>query len=400
MKAHQFALIPEDRLLLAGTGLNLSTDQLTELELLISLVSNWEYFTKNVLLNSLGPQLHSNLSSVKNNHLIPEETLHMFKQTYLMLLRRNMVIYEHFRNAVRAFSENGISVIGLKGIFLAEKIYNDIGLRQLSDIDLLVQKEDVLKCRDILSGMGYLASVRKKSTFIQSIHDIKHLPPLVMNGVSIELHTKVNTDSFDFKINIEDFWLRAINTTIADTATLQLNPVDMIIHLCVHLDTHFKSGNVRFYYICDIAAVVNHYQNSMDWQLLEKIIADYNCKKITLNYLFLCHKYLSAKVPEYLLNKAIEVFDPQMENLFILNVKANKKAIANEIANSSIGDLQKVSGFWKKMRYLKEDIFPSKDFMYKRYKIRKKHMVYLYYPLRVKTGIVSLFKYILFRKKN
>lgn len=400
MKIQPVKLTTEEKLLLSGSGLNLDTDDLAEMDVLISAVTNWDYFTNIVLLNSIGPLLYINLSSAKNKHLIPAKTLMMFKQTYMMLLSRNMILYDHFKNAVCAFSEKGISVIGLKGIFLAEKIYKDIGLRQLSDIDILVRKEDVMQCRDILTGLGYQTKTRIKSEFIKSTYDIKHLPPLVMKGVSIELHTKIHTDSFDFNISMDDFWSRASATTISETPCLQLNPVDLIIHQCIHLDVHIHSGKIRFYYICDIAAIIKHYQKEIDWQLLVTLTEKYNCKKIVFSYLYLCNKYLKTKVPEYILNIAKEEFDPLTEKLFLLNVKANEKVISNELENSNISNLQKVKGFRKKIRYLTDDIFPSKKFMYSRYRVKNKYLVYFYYLIRIKTGFFSFFKHFLFGKKK
>ena len=140
----------DDKLILAGAKLHPSDSDIQRMDELIASVTNWKSFTDMSIQNGVGPLIHKNFSLVKNLNLIPEETLSRFKRNYYRSLSRNIVLYEHFRNAVEIFSNEGIPVIALKGIFIAEKIYDDIGLRQMSDIDILVKETDIEKCRKLL----------------------------------------------------------------------------------------------------------------------------------------------------------------------------------------------------------------------------------------------------------
>lgn len=399
MKPDSHDLNIEDKLLLASCKLNLTQTEIGVVEQLVADVGNWEYFTKNTLLCSLGPLIFNTFNSVSNKHCIPEKTLFVLKQTYLKSLSRNMILYDHFQKAVNSFSEKGIPVIGLKGIFLSEAVYKDIGLRQMSDIDLLVKKEDVFKCRDILFSKGYISHTRTKSSFIKNHHEPKHLPPLVRDAVSIELHTKIDIDLFDFDIKIDDFWNRASAFVLYNSKVLQLNPVDLIIHFCVHLDSHFYNGNIQFFSFCDIAEALRFYENSIDWVLLESLSAKYKCNKSVYSYLFICNKYLNAPLPENIQKTAAELCENSTETLFIHYLKSNRTAISKTIASRNIISLKKVKGFKEKLKYLKGDVFPSKSFMYGRYKIQKKQMVYFYYLVRIKDGIIVLFKYLMLKKK-
>ena len=58
--------------------------------------------------------------------------------------RRNtfqvMRLYEELNKLLKLFREKSIPVIVLKGAYLAEAVYDQIGLRTMRDIDLLVKK--------------------------------------------------------------------------------------------------------------------------------------------------------------------------------------------------------------------------------------------------------------------
>ena len=393
-------LTVEDKLLLTASGLNLSEKSLLLVDELVSSVSDWNYFTNNVIRNSVAPLVYKNVSLSKNQSEIPQDTLFKFKQVYIKSLSRNMVLYEHFRNAVNAFSAHGISVIALKGIFLAESIYRDIGLRQMSDIDILAKKEDVENCRRILLDSGYKSYERFKTNFIKDHLEVKHIPPLVLNNVSIEIHLKVLPDDYHYNVNIENYWENAKPVTINGTNTLALSPNDLLQHLCVHLDHHFSKGKIQLFSFCDIAEVIKYYQNKIDWDLLEETCTRYNCTKNIFSLLFLTEKYFNVTLPDHIIRQAGRCIDAETEDLFILYLKGNGREIARKINNNNIERLQKINGFTNKIKYLLGDTFPTRTFMKQRYLIKQKPLIYWYYLVRIKSGVIGLFSHLLKSKRR
>lgn len=390
----------EDKLILAAVRLNPLDEEIHSIEELISTVHDWDFFTSNAIRNSVGPLVYKNFTYVKNYDSIPESTISKLKQTYYISFNRNKIIYEYFRDAVKAISEKGKSVIALKGVFLADKIYHDIGLRHMSDIDLLVKKEDAESCRNILIGIGFETKERYKSEFIRSTHDTKHLPQLVKDNISIELHLKTHTDDCEYNVNIDDYWRNAVPAEISNTECLALYPNDLLQHLCLHLDYHFKNGKIQLYSYCDIAGVLKFYKNEINWDAFEHSCNKYNCSKNAYLQLYIAHKYFAARLPEHMLNKASDYADEQSERLFISYLKGNEDEISNEIANSNIKKLQRIKGTEKKIKYLLDDIFPSASFMRSRYQIKNRSQIYWYYIIRLKTGIAGLFKHMTKPKKT
>ena len=132
----------------------------------------------------------------------------------------------------------------LKGIYLSEWLYGDIALRQFSDMDLLVKKEDALQCLSILKNLGFKASDAAVTEFISSQSEIVHYAPMVLNNVSVEVHIKLHRQSKHYDIKIDAFLGNAEKLLLRNKPVFALELHDLLIHLCVHLDKHFRGGHV------------------------------------------------------------------------------------------------------------------------------------------------------------
>ena len=385
----------EDKLILAGSKLHFTENDIRRIEDLIPSISNWNSFTDMAIQNSVGPLIHKSFSFIKNSNLIPEASLSRLKQTYYRTLSRNMILYEYFRNAAEAFTKEGVSVIALKGIFLAETIYKDIGLRQMTDVDLLVKKEDIEKCRKLLLDMGYKYTELDKSNFIKGLDLSKHLPPLVLNGVSFELHTKIHLNNPGFSVNTDDYWKRSQEVALSNVSVHSLSIEDLIQHLCLHLNDHFNEGKPQLYFFVDISEVIKKYYSKINWDLLLESCNLYKCGSIVFKYLLLIEKYFDIKIPDNILqrNGKTDVgIDIQTEKLFFYYLQHFRKNAPLGIVSRNIEAFNNTRGFKNKIIYLLNDTFPSRTYMYRLYGIKKKYLLFWYYLIRLKTGMHLLLK--------
>lgn len=136
----------EDKIILSSINIHPSPIELEQLNGLIPLVEDWNYLISTIIDRGIGPLLFKKLPLLTNSLLIPESVKLKLQQVYYRTFSRSAFLYEHFRKIAEAFISQEISVIALKGIYLSEWLYQDIGLRQFSDIDLLVKEEDGDKC--------------------------------------------------------------------------------------------------------------------------------------------------------------------------------------------------------------------------------------------------------------
>lgn len=379
----------EDKLLFAAARLHPSDDEILSMEQLISNVNDWDNFTNNVIRNSVGPLIYKNLSYAINYSSIPDSTISKLKQTYYQSFFRNEIIYKNFNDVINAISELGTPVIALKGIFLVNCIYKDLGIRQMSDIDLLVKVDDADNCKNSLINIGFVSEDRYKSDFIKRNTDTKHLPQLFKENIPVELHLKIHPSNCEYYVDIDDYWQNALPVTINNSKCLALSPNDLLQHLCLHLDYHFMYGKIQLYSYCDIAAVLKFYKDEFNWDTFNQTCIKYNCTKNVYRHLYIINKYFGVLLPEEIQSNVYQSFD-DFEHLFISYFKGDTIEIKKTISNTSVEAIKRVSGFGNKFKYLMNDIFPSSNYMRKRYQIKSKWMIFLYYLVRLKAGLFEL----------
>ncbi len=80
------------------------------------------------------------------------------RQQYQFVLAKNTRLFHALGEILIAFNKNSIQTLVLKGPFLAEHVYGNIGLRPMSDLDILIHQSDstsvqvILESKDILQA--------------------------------------------------------------------------------------------------------------------------------------------------------------------------------------------------------------------------------------------------------
>jgi len=380
----------EIKFILLASRLNPTEDDIKHCRALVKEVSYWDYIVDAAIRNGIGPILHKNLPLFNADEIIPEKVKTAFQQTYLKNLSRNIIIYQHFREVISVFAAQGISVIALKGIYLADNIYQDIGLRQLSDIDLLIQPKDIEKAANVLIKTRYSSiAIQEKWNF----NDNKDYG-FVKGGVFVELHQHIHQPYEGFSVDIREYWERAKNTTIDGMEVLALSLEDMIQHLCIHLFVHFRKGRFSLTNFCDIAELLKLPTRSLNWKFLQKINNKYICTTEVGKILLLAKKYLGTEIPENVTASNISCSESLFESRFVNILQGNETLWKSE--DYKMHYFRKARGLARKSKYLLQELFPMKKFMIRRYKIQYTSMFFLYYPYRIfsliSKGILFLIK--------
>jgi hypothetical protein len=218
----------------------------------------------------------------------------------------------------------------LKGMALEHTLYGSKGLRQMTDNDILVKREDALKAWNLLKQNGYLPGLIKSPLHAAIQIDIgKHLPGLIKDDYSIDIHHKLFT-----KTNSDNSMREAVDSSIEisiDGTTAWILPPELqLMHLISHYKRHLHEGNCQLRLYADI------------------ILLDKSC---------------NINMPDSFLLKPQQSLDKKaVKNAFRINL------------NSIPPD--------KRFRFLIGDIFPSLQWMKKRYKCNGM-MAILHYPFRV-----------------
>lgn len=137
-------------------------------------------------------------------------------------------------SALDTLSEAEIEPVLLKGAALALTVYGSFVARPMSDVDLLVPREDVMRARDALTASGWTEGVDNSPEFYEGHH---HLQPLVDSqgtGTSLELHTSLFFEGHPFALTSDDIRRRAEKVVVHGRTVLVPSVHDQLLHLCLH----------------------------------------------------------------------------------------------------------------------------------------------------------------------
>ena len=150
-------------------------------------------------------------------------------------------------SSLRAVLEqHGIQVIVLKGGALIRTVYRgQLGLRPLSDIDLLIKSSDLDLIQRALHRRGF-RSIFPSGTFLT-------------NGpVAFDLHldlvgsARIRRRAQAFRFDPNELWKKALPLDDLDGSLLVLSPTHQFLHLAVHAQKHSFS---RLIWLVDLALV-------------------------------------------------------------------------------------------------------------------------------------------------
>jgi hypothetical protein len=370
---------PEEKLILLSADISPDKTRLMSLDNCLEQVNNWDIACK-LLIDRAAAALFLNLlPKLKNAGLVPENIRKKLERASLKIRARNMILTNHFAQIITRFTEAQIPVIALKGIFLSEWLYGDPALRQFSDIDLLVPPDQSHKALKILEAMSYQSDRLQLSDFITAHNVPVHEAPMYKNGVSVEIHTHIHSINESYHVNMERMWQDAIPVRLHGVDALGFSPEDLLLHLCLHLDKHFRSGCFQFTCLYDLLNMINHKGHLINWPLFEYRCDLAGAKNRTYKYLSLISEFMGARLPEEVIRLG---FQKRTQGDFrkMRNVLQGRRA--REYATGLLRILDSFGSKTDRWHYLKDLFFPSRTFMMKRYRLKHSIQLIWFYPYR------------------
>lgn len=286
-------LSPEDRLILASACVE--ADPSTLDALLISPL-RWDRFERTCSRCALEPLVHASLQRSTRRDRVPAQTIERLEKAYQLNVLRNAGNFGKLQQILRAFVGAGIDVIALKGVALAELVYRNIGLRVMSDIDLLVRREQLQLAAATLDGLGYTHEQPRTAR----VHPF-HLPPrFSLDGTTVvELHHHIFAPQrmqLEARVVIDRLWRRSQVATIASTPARVFAPADMLLHVALHL---MGPGPFlgMFGWVCDVAEICRCHGGELDWEELLAYGGELGVNSQLYYALWLAHSLLDAPIP-------------------------------------------------------------------------------------------------------
>ncbi|GEM_PF-4870460 len=196
--------------------------------------------------NGVAGLLYKSLTGEQKSNF-SESFVSKLKNEYLKTLLFNTNLTNSAKHLNSLLRDNDIPVVFLKGILLSSFLYDELPLRPMSDIDLLVPKHLAKEAFDLIVSNGAtLANPEDKD------HPANHhLPMLYFKGAPLEIHRLLIAELSSFYIPPEDVFKNSIVWSNNSFNLPGPSYTHTFIYMSVHVYNTFRQGGIRLSWMAD-----------------------------------------------------------------------------------------------------------------------------------------------------
>lgn len=338
--------------------------------------TDWEGIFRLSLRHCIAPLLYHRLITHFGKVDVPDEVMGRLRHASLYFTAKNIHSYHEFERLLKNLGDS-TPLLLLKGGHLAAFVYNDVSLRSMVDMDILVRKADMNVVAEAMKELGYTRNLENPN---HSYH-VSYLDS--SRTVNFEVHWNICSETAHPSIpDVEELWRASRTEKFKGNEIRVLSPEHLLLHICLHdASQHLFLCGLRTF--CDIDAIIRCYGDKIDWKVVVSRSRHWGITKSSYITLLLAREMMDANVPEKVL-AALKPMDFRSQN----TSWARKAIFAPLSQDEPVSD--KMAEFWGSDRYkhkvavLFENLFPPRDHMARTYSVPSDALhILLYYPWRL-----------------
>lgn len=375
--------IRNEEILLLGLSRLVFTGEMTEkISSLAESVKDWDYFTRLASEHGIAALVYNNLLQTGLAGKVPEKNMEFLRSALMLNVARNAFHLTGAEEIISLLNSAGIKSVLLKGLALEMTVYGNKGLRQMTDVDLLIGRNDYLKARKILMESGF-DSGRLKSGLHKPIMAWtgKHLPSLMKNGLSADIHLelfpgKKNSLTSMMLGSAREIELERVKAFVPD-------PQLLFLYLVRHLHSHELNNESQLRLYADLVVLIEmHREEIINFDLL-RLAGEAGMRKTLAWKLEPLRDLWGIDFPDWLNEFTGKWFNPGSINRFIFFLKSPKGNRVTHPGRAYRKVISEIPGIHRKILFIMGDIFPSVRFMKERYNVKSTVKALFLYPLRL-----------------
>lgn len=271
------------------------------------------------------------------------------------------------------FEREQIPVILLKGAVLRE-YYPREDLRTMSDLDILIRKEDIPRIRPLFLRMGYQAkSIDKRNEDIYTRDEC----------VTLEVHRELLWRQDAWNEYFGHVWERTEKLPGYNWVQI-MNPEDFYFHLLGHMIHHMHNGGIGIKAFLDIKIFQEQNREKLETEEFQDTLKAFHLEKLNENIGKLFRSWEGEAHTDPLMEAWTE---------FIMNCGAYGEVGNFIITNPAFSDFRENQQKGFRYRYIWRRLFPAYEEMKHIYPKVKKYTYFYYVGKRIYQNGIR-------RKKN
>ncbi|MBW2428796.1 MAG: nucleotidyltransferase family protein [Deltaproteobacteria bacterium] len=266
----------EYRILRAACQLDPAADHLEKLQNLLVRPVDSDRLIELAVKEGLTGLLYKNLLNTGSLGGLGPGRAQRLESFYHITVRNNLRLLHDLAEILQELNQKNIVVVLLQGIALLHLVYQDAGLRPLTDIDLWVLPGNRHALAQTLSGLAYQADMAYPNTFRKG-------STIIDVNTHILWADRIRARSLVLHKSQENIHRNCRSINCEGGQALCLDPYDQVLYLILHALKHNVS---RLIWLADIKNLIAPWQRS-DWETLMKRARDLGLQKAVACIFFL-----------------------------------------------------------------------------------------------------------------
>lgn len=227
--------------------------------------------------------VHQVLGRAAPEHPLAQAIRELLHGSVRQLRFYNLSLHGELLRLQRRFKDAGLRMQALKGSLLSERLYGDHGLRQMRDIDILVQPGDVQATLQLLRAEGYepeIPQALSQGHHLQLIRQVAwHFECRnIKTGALLELHWRLEHISHS---RVSAAWARWLQQPDSPQSSHY-----ELLYLCMHGSGH---GWQSLRWLADVRILFSRLDFEREWQPLLQLAEPLRLQRILAESLLLVH---------------------------------------------------------------------------------------------------------------
>jgi len=207
----------------------------------------------------------------RNNLEIPFEVKKFYKRNLIS----NILLLDYKNHLEDLLNKNDIKFFFYKGIYLLENIYDDIGIRYLGDIDILIDKNDLHKLKEIFPNFSKTIDELIKDKYFHE----RYIPATYKNQkINIDIHKNIVSLN-KYPVNPEIFFKE------------NRNELQLLI-LLLEINSEFFNDDKRIIDVLFFSKKIK-----IDWDYFYSIVYEFKLEKVVYTTFAYINKYFEKNFP-------------------------------------------------------------------------------------------------------
>jgi len=257
---------------------------------------DYHYLHRVVTAHNIRPFIHHIITrhQLEVDTDFREKLTRYFEQHRLRTLEQTFICH----TVQQMFAASGVQAIAFKGTCFGARYYDDVSLRESTDIDVLIPPAAVPVAKQMFEKAGYTAKVSVPDAYLgyftRQFKELVYVAPArTHNGYSVEAHWKLLNYYFGDYPDYDFFAAGTTHVNIGETRLISLLPA--YDFLAVASNHFIKDMGTKFKYLVDMAVLLQKHPD-LDARWLAAVADEYHCRKKTELGLYAVEMFLGCRI--------------------------------------------------------------------------------------------------------